>query len=226
MLSGLMFRLARRSVLDPVVRFGFAHLSGLLPVRRVSETEQIIAFHHPRPSWPFHVLFVPKVGIASLLALRPEHVPLVGHLIELAVATASQSGVEAGSFALMVNGGAYQDVGQLHFHLVGPPRHLGYGCPEDAAAALLIESERLVAFHHPRPQRATHIVLRSKGCGPLLASDQGLDPAFIDAVITVAQDLVRTLRLEVDGYTLLTTVQPRRPGQSTCFHLVSGSERG
>jgi histidine triad (HIT) family protein len=83
-------------------------------VRRVYETEQIIAFHHPSPSWPFHVLFVPKVGIASFLDIRPEHVPLVGDLVQLAVATASQSGVEAGSFALMANGGAYQDVGQLH----------------------------------------------------------------------------------------------------------------
>jgi histidine triad (HIT) family protein len=226
MLSRLLFRLARRSLLDPAVRFGFAHLSGLLPVRRVYETEQIVAFHHPSPAWPFHVLFVPKVGISSFLDIRPEHVPLVGNLIQLALATASQPGVEAGSFALMVNGGGYQDVGQLHFHLVGPPRHMEYVCPEAAGVALLIEGESLTAFHHPHPQRAIHIVLRPKARGSLLASDQGLDPAFIDAVITVAQDLVRTLRLEVDGYTLLTTVQPRRLAQPACFHLVSGSECG
>src|SRR5215217_6175534 len=151
MLSGLMFRLARRSLLAPVVRFGFTHLSGLLPVRRVYETEQIIAFHHPSPSWPFHVLFVPKVGIASFLDIRPEHVPLVEDLIQLAMATASQSGVDAGSFALMVNGGAYQDVGQLHFHLVGPPRHIEYGCPEEPVLDRVIERDSLIAFHHPRP---------------------------------------------------------------------------
>jgi histidine triad (HIT) family protein len=195
-------------------------------VRRVWETEQIIAFHHPSPSWPYHVLFVPKVGIPSFLAVRPEHVPLVGRLIQLAVATASESPVEAGSFALMVNGGAYQDVGQLHFHLVSPPRHLGYLCLEDAVVSPLIESENLTAFHHPHPQRATHIVLQPKMPGPLLASDQGFDPAFIDTVIPVAQELVRRLRLESDGYTLLMIVQSRRPTQSTCFHLVSGSERG
>src|SRR4051794_25235916 len=112
MLSRLLFRLARHSLLDPVVRFGFAHLSALLPVRRVCETDRIIAFHHPRPSWPYHLLFVPKVGISSLLDIRPEQVPLIGQLIELAVATASQARVEAVGFALMVNGGAYQDVGQ------------------------------------------------------------------------------------------------------------------
>src|SRR4051794_6155252 len=118
MLPRVLFRLARHSLLDPAVRFGFAHLSALLPVGRVRETEQVIAFHHPSPSWPYHVLFVPKVSIASFLDIRPEQVPLVGQLIQLAVATASQARVEAGSFALMVNGGAYQDAGQLHFHLV------------------------------------------------------------------------------------------------------------
>jgi histidine triad (HIT) family protein len=226
MLSRLLFRLARRSLLDPAVRFGFAHLSALLPVRRVWETEQILAFHHPSPSWPFHVLFVPKVGIASFLDIRPEQVPLIGQLIELAMATASQSGAEAGSLALMVNGGTYQDVGQLHFHLVGPPHHLGYVCPEDPVIAPLIESETLIAFHHPRPQRATHVVLRPTARGSPLASDHGLDPAFIDDVITVAQDLVGMLRLDLAGYSLLTTVQPRRPAETACFHLVSGSELG
>src|SRR5215208_3328927 len=98
MLSGLLFRLARQSLLAPAIRFGFAHLSALLPVRRVWETDQLIAFHHPRPSWPYHLLFVPKVGIPSFLDLHPEHLPLIEDLIQLAVTTASQSGVEAGSF--------------------------------------------------------------------------------------------------------------------------------
>jgi len=72
MIAGLLFRLARSDLFSVVVRFGFAHLSGLLPVRRVGETEQVIAFHHPRPGWQPHILFVPKAGIASLLASTGE----------------------------------------------------------------------------------------------------------------------------------------------------------
>src|SRR5882724_8669426 len=90
MIARLLFWLSRGDLFSAAVRFGFAHLSGLLPVRRVGETEQIIAFHHPRPGWQPHILFVPKAGIASLLDVRPEQIPLVRGLIQFALETASR----------------------------------------------------------------------------------------------------------------------------------------
>jgi hypothetical protein len=84
MISQVLFRLARNRLLDAVVRFGFAHLSGLLPVDRVVETPRVIGFRHPRPSWPQHVLFVPKARIPSLVAAGREHVAVVRELFGLA----------------------------------------------------------------------------------------------------------------------------------------------
>ena len=134
MIGKVLFRIARNRLFDAVVRFGFAHLSALLPVRRVVETRDVLAFRHPRPSWPRHILFVPKASIPSLVAVRREQVALVRELFRLALKAASRQRLEVDGFAVLVNGGAYQDVGQLHVHLVSPAPELWYSCPDEAPA--------------------------------------------------------------------------------------------
>ena len=219
MIGRVLFRLARSRPMGVVVRFGFAHLSGLLPVHRIGESAQIVAFYHPRPAWQPHVLFVPKVGIPSLLDVRPEQVPLVRALIQRALKRGASEGFPEEGFAVLVNGGAYQDVGQLHFHLAGWSGETWYACPDevpsDTPPDLLLETERLVAFHHPRPQRAVHVVLRSRS--------GHVDSPFVDDAILATQTLVRRLDLLPTGYTLLANVRPGDEDQVECFHLVSGS---
>ena len=46
-------------------------MSQLLPLDRLAETGTLIAFRHPQPVYPFHVLIVPKSQVASLEALDP-----------------------------------------------------------------------------------------------------------------------------------------------------------
>ncbi len=93
----------------------FEHMSFAIPVKRLRETETLMAFHHPKPSYPFHVLLVPKKAVVSLKELDPKtHLPhrFVFH---------RQSLVEEfhlPAYRLIVNGGEYQDFPQLHFHLI------------------------------------------------------------------------------------------------------------
>src|SRR5690606_11633112 len=46
--------------------------SGRTPVDKVSETENVLAYHHTRPFWPVHIVVVPKRHIASLLEADDE----------------------------------------------------------------------------------------------------------------------------------------------------------
>jgi histidine triad (HIT) family protein len=223
MIAKLLFRLARTCLVGAAVRFGFAHLSGLLPVRRVCETRRIIAFHHPRPAWKRHVLFVPKEPIPSLRGVRPEQVPLVRRLVELALAVASRERFDRDGFALLANGGAYQDVAQLHFHLASHPREAWYRCPDRPAGTALLETDALTAHRHPRPRRAVHIVMLPTRA-PSAQTDPGFDDAFIDAAILAAQDLVTRLNLEPSGYPLAISAPPGRTTARPCFHLVAGAE--
>jgi len=224
MIGKLLFRLARTGPLGSAVRFGFAHLSGLLPVQRVCETGDIVAFHHPRPAWDRHVLFVPKEPIPSLGSVRPEQVPLVRRLVELALEVAARERFDRDGFALLANGGAYQDVGQLHFHLASRAREAWYECPDRPAGPALLEADALTAHRHPRPRRAVHIVMLPPR-GPLAPAAPGLGEAFIDAVIIATQRLIVRLDLEVGGYTLAIGAPPGRPAPGPCFHLLAGADR-
>ena len=90
-----------------------------LPFNRLRETSTLLAFHHPNPAYPLHVLLVPKKPIATLSALDPA---ADGAFLTDVFATAQglveQFHLAEGGYRLIVNGGKYQDFPYLHFHLV------------------------------------------------------------------------------------------------------------
>lgn len=78
----------------------------------------MLVFHHPKPSWPAHLLLVPKRPIPSLLHLtRLENELVLSDVIAAAQVARERLGLKAEETVLCANGGPRQDVGQLHFHL-------------------------------------------------------------------------------------------------------------
>jgi histidine triad (HIT) family protein len=100
------------------IQSAFTHMSELLPVERLRETETLIAFPHPQPSHPTHILLVPKRPYASLAALPVDDAAFLHDLLATVQDLVRELGLEDGGYRLIVNGGAYQDVPHLHFHLV------------------------------------------------------------------------------------------------------------
>ena len=94
-----------------------------IPVKRLYETQTLMAFHHPRPSHVLHVLIVPKREIGSLTDVPPDDTALLRELLEAAQHLIETFQLEAGGYRLITNGGAYQDVPLLHVHLISdaPP---------------------------------------------------------------------------------------------------------
>jgi histidine triad (HIT) family protein len=118
LVSKLLFSLAKSRVGTLITGWSFAHLSAFIPVDKLYETEWVVAFRHPKPSYPIHILIVPKRQIQSLLALTEADLPVVGEVVKTAQHLARTLALEEKGFRLMVNGGAYQDVMQIHWHLV------------------------------------------------------------------------------------------------------------
>ena len=91
-------------------------MSFALPVKRLRETETLIAFYHPRPSYPFHVLLLPRKAVASLKELDPSDAVFLSDLYSTVQNLVNEFQLSA--YRLIVNGGEYQDFPQLHFHLI------------------------------------------------------------------------------------------------------------
>ena len=118
MIGHLLFRLARSRLGQRLVRWGFSKMSFAIPVKRLRETETLMAFHHPRPSHPLHILLVPKRPYASLLELAPDDAGFLKDLFATVQDLVRKFDLEQSGYRLIANGGAYQDVPHLHFHLI------------------------------------------------------------------------------------------------------------
>jgi len=94
-----------------------AALPFALPLTRLRETPTLLAFFHPAPSHPYHVLLIPRKPVPSLAEL--DTVAEAAFLTDLFAAVQSLvDEYRLPAYRLIVNGGDYQDFPHLHFHLV------------------------------------------------------------------------------------------------------------
>ena len=91
-------------------------MSFVIPVKRLRETETLLAFYHLKPAYPFHVLLVPKKSIASLKEFDPTDTTFLTDLYSTVQNLVDEFQLPA--YRLIVNGGEVQDFPQLHFHLI------------------------------------------------------------------------------------------------------------
>ena len=125
------YRFARTGLGRFLIRLIFSKMPFALPVKRLRQSENLIAFRHPRPSHPFHVIIVPRQPVASLEALDPQDTAFLGDLFSTVQELVQEYKLPA--YRLIVNGGEYQEFPHLHFHLVSPspqpisPRERGEG---------------------------------------------------------------------------------------------------
>lgn len=120
----LLMRLVRSPFGRLLIGWLFAHASFAIPVRRLRETETLIAFHHPKPSYALHILLVPKRAIGSLMDLSPDDSDFTTDLFQTVQSLIEELDLEDIGYRLIANGGKYQDVPQLHFHLISEDERL------------------------------------------------------------------------------------------------------
>jgi histidine triad (HIT) family protein len=100
----------------PWIGWIFAHMSFAIPVKRLRETQTLMAFHHPRPAYAFHVLLVPKKAVTSLKEFDARDTAFLTDLYATVQNLVDEFQLPA--YRLIVNGGEVQDFPQLHFHLI------------------------------------------------------------------------------------------------------------
>lgn len=113
-----LLSLARTTVGGLLIGWIFTHLSFAIPLKRLRETVTLVAFYHPRPSYPLHILLVPKRAISGLLDLSSSDTDFLVDLYHTVQSLVDELGLEQTGYRLVVNGGEYQQIRQLHFHLV------------------------------------------------------------------------------------------------------------
>jgi len=91
-----------------------------IPADIVFEDEHLVAFRDIAPQAPVHVLFVPKVDIATLNDVQPSQAEIVGRLAIAAADYAKREGFAEEGYRVVINcnADAGQTVFQIHLHLL------------------------------------------------------------------------------------------------------------
>jgi histidine triad (HIT) family protein len=92
-----------------------------IPAQILHEDDRCVAFRDISAQAPIHFLVVPKTVIPRLGEAKPEHAPLLGHLLLTASAVAKQEGIADSGFRVVINHGpdGGETVPHLHVHVLG-----------------------------------------------------------------------------------------------------------
>jgi histidine triad (HIT) family protein len=90
-------------------------LSGKTEVKKVLETNNVLAYHHTRPFWETHIVVIPKTHVDSLLTIHEDGLLL--ELLAVVKQVAARILKETGAARVLTNLGNYQDSKHLHFHV-------------------------------------------------------------------------------------------------------------
>ena len=214
----LLFQVARgmsRSRgLGRLIGLTFQYFHFLLPIRNSSEEDDILVFPHPRPSFAHHCLAVPKRSIPAFQDLIDQS----NLSLFLAIAREGRRIIREQSwsaYSVGVNGGAYQDVSQVHFHLYAEAEHWSPIAGSMPSGTTPI-CHGYSYFSHPEPARDTHIVLvpHANDGQPFF----GLSEAFADIQSSIPE-------LD-DAYTVFLEYDMEGSGNPVLLHIVSGDSRG
>jgi len=103
-----------------------AYFTFLIPGEKVVETDTLLAFHHPNPSYPLHILIVPKRNYRSLTDLPSQDLAFESDLFRAVRRLVQHFELKDSSYRLVANGGQAQEVDHLHFHLISENFRQGY----------------------------------------------------------------------------------------------------
>jgi len=113
-----LYSIAKTWLGSIILHWIFAYFSFVIPGERLIETDSLIALHHPSPSYPLHILIVPKSKFRSILDLPSNTGNFESSLFKAVRDLVRTFNLEEYGYRLIVNGGNAQEVDHLHFHLI------------------------------------------------------------------------------------------------------------
>ena len=113
-----LLKMAGWKISQKLIGWGLIHVPGALPIEILRQNTHWMAFSHPNPSYPVHIVIVPKSAWADLLAVDSSDPGIWQELIELSQSMIRDFELTAAGYRLITNGGPFQTFPLLHFHLV------------------------------------------------------------------------------------------------------------
>lgn len=100
----VLFRIARIRAIGAFVGLIFAYCPFLVPIKKIMQNAKAVSFPHPSPSYPNHILIIPRRIARDVFCLSPsDFIEVISMAIKIRESN-------DGDFALIINGGSRQEV--------------------------------------------------------------------------------------------------------------------
>ena len=94
-------------------------VAGELPAERLHEDDELLVFRDIAPKAPFHALIIPKLHLATLNDLQPDHGAMAGRMFLVAKKLAADHGLPGYRVVVNTNREGGQVVFHVHMHVLG-----------------------------------------------------------------------------------------------------------
>jgi diadenosine tetraphosphate (Ap4A) HIT family hydrolase len=95
-------------------------LSGKLDLQVIHQDDRVMAFHHPDPMAPLHVVIIPKAHVSGLLAPEATDPELLRSLMTAVQEVARLLGLRDRGFYVRSNAATPDVTPHMHWHVMGP----------------------------------------------------------------------------------------------------------
>lgn len=218
MLKRLLFKLAKGPFMGKIVGVAFEYFSWAIPVKKVYNSKETIAFHHPRPSYENHLIISPKRAARDLQQLAADS--LSNYFVKLweAAKYISVMYPEYNEFfAFVANGGKRQEVGQVHFHMFTNHEIVNEYAAVSLAESVFYSDNDICVLKHPNPNWEIHFVVKP------ISSSQTEDRYF-RSVLRSIELLDVEFHIVQRGYSLVYQHDKKSDMECPVFHIVSGKK--
>lgn len=114
----LILRAARWHPARPLVVFLLKKILPFMPFDRLVENDHWLAFHHPQPDYPLHILILPRQYMASIEDVSTQIPEFHTDFYQITQALIEQFELNRCGYRLITNGGINQLVPCFHWHLI------------------------------------------------------------------------------------------------------------
>ena len=91
-------------------------LKDKVEIKKIIETENILAYYHTNPSWPLHIVVITKEHFESLIDI-PSNSKLLAEMFEVLNKIITKTTEKHGGCRLTTNFGHLQETKHLHWHI-------------------------------------------------------------------------------------------------------------
>lgn len=225
MLKKLLFKIAKGPFMGKIVGNAFQHCSWAIPVKKVYNSREIIAFYHPQPSYENHIIILPKRAVKNLQQMASDSFSKYFVKIwETAKDICAKHPDYNDSFVIVANGGKRQEVQQVHFHMFNNHEIVNEYSEQEKAESIFYSDRYICILEHPNPNWEVHFVIKPISSSQM-AGNEEYKYTYFRSILHSIDILNVEFNIVQRGYSLVYQYNKQKNDNGyPIFHIVSGKK--